>query len=308
MPDSDCRQQKMIRASRLSIFGNAFLSVLKIVVGIFAGSMAVVADGIDSLSDVLSSIITLITARIIARPPNSRHPYGYTRADTIASKLVAFMMFYAGSQLAMSTLHRLIENKPAEIPSITAIIVILISVAGKLFLAKYLGRTGKSIDSPMLLANARNMQNDVIISLSVLLGLLLMYVFKMPILDLITAFAVSLWIMYVSVKIFIASSRELMDSVEDPIIYKKIVDAVAKVNEAQNPHRIRARKMAHYFMIALDIEVDGETSIDEAHSICHQVEEQIRLAIPTTYDVVVHVEPKGDLNPKEVFGISGKDV
>lgn len=160
----------------------------------------------------------------------------------------------------------------------------------------------------MLRANGRNMQNDVIISASVLLGLVLTHVFHYPLLDVITALVVSLWIIFVAIRIIIASSRELMDGVEDQSIYASIVDAVGKVNGAGNPHRIRARKMAHYYMIALDIEVDGNKSLFEGHRIGHEVEDQIRKAIPSTYDVVVHVEPVGDLNPDEAFGVSHRDI
>lgn len=302
------RTRKIIKASQISIFGNLFLSLVKIVAGFLAGSMALVADGIDSASDILASMITLFTARIISRPPDIKYPYGYDKADTVASKLVAFVIFFAGAQLAISTSQRLLEGKQPEMPSIIAIIIVLISIVGKQLLAKYLKRTGDQIDSPMLRANARNMQNDVVISASVLVGLVLTHVLKMPIIDSITALFVSIWIMVVAIRIIITSSRELMDGVNDPTIYRTISDAVAKVPDAKNPHRIRARKMAHYYMIALDVEVDGRKTLYEGHAIGHQVESNIRELIPNTYDVVVHVEPTGDENPEEAYGISGKDM
>ena len=88
------RQKKIIKASNISLLGNASLAVIKIIAGYLSGSLAVVADGIDSLSDVFTSFITLFTAKIITRPPNRRHPYGYDKADTVASKLVAFVIFF----------------------------------------------------------------------------------------------------------------------------------------------------------------------------------------------------------------------
>ncbi|MDP2236721.1 MAG: cation diffusion facilitator family transporter [Bacteroidales bacterium] len=302
------RQKHISRASWISVVGNAFLSVAKIIVGLLAGSLAVVADGIDSFGDVFASLITLFTAKIITRPPNRRHPYGYDKADTVASKLVAFVIFFAGAQLAISTIQRLIEGGQSELSSPIAIWVVLVSIVGKQLLSRYLRRIGKNVDSPMLRANARNMENDVIISISVLVGLVLTHVLKMPVLDSITALAVSIWIIIVAIRLIITSSRELMDGVDDPTIYKTISEAVAKVPEVRNPHRIRARKMAHYYMIALDVEVDGRISLNEGHKLGHHVEDQIRLAIPSTYDVVVHVEPSGDNNPGEAYGISGKDV
>jgi cation diffusion facilitator family transporter len=302
------REQKIIRASWLSIIVNATLSVLKIVVGLLAGSMAVVADGIDSAGDILTSLITLVTAKIISRPPNMRHPYGYDKADTVASKLLAFIIFFAGSQLAISTFNRLLSGEANAVPSFIAAIAVVISVVGKIMLARYLNRVGKKIDSAMLRANGRNMQNDVVISISVLLGLIFTYVFDMPILDTLTAFLVSIWIMFVAVKIIITSSRELLDGVDNPEIYKTVTDAVSLVPEALNPHRIRIRKMAQYYVIALDIEIDGSKSLDEAHRIGHLVEDNIKKSIPNVYDILVHLEPVGVDNTDEVFGVSGKDL
>ncbi len=302
------RQRQIRRASYISVGVNLFLSVLKVVVGFLAGSLAVVADGVDSFTDVLASLITLFTAHIITKPPNKRHPYGYDKADTVASKLVAFVIFFAGAQLAITTISRLIGVEQPGMPSLVAMAVVVISIFGKQLLSQYLLHLGRRLDSPMLRANGRNMQNDVIISASVLLGLVLTHVFHYPLLDVITALVVSLWIIFVAIRIIIASSRELMDGVEDQSIYASIVEAVGKVNGAGNPHRIRARKMAHYYMIALDIEVDGNKSLFEGHRIGHEVEDQIRKAIPSTYDVVVHVEPVGDLNPDEAFGVSHRDI
>ncbi|HMM10603.1 MAG TPA: cation diffusion facilitator family transporter [Bacteroidales bacterium] len=302
------RQRQIKRASYISVGANLFLAVLKVVVGLLAGSMAVVADGVDSLSDVLASLITLFTSQIISKPPNKRHPYGYDKADTVASKLVAFVIFFAGAQLAIATIGRLFSDEQSDMPSLFALGIVIVSIFGKQLLSQYLLHLGRQIDSPMLRANGRNMQNDVIISASVLVGLVLTHVFRYPLLDLITALAVSVWIMFVAIRIIITSSRELMDGIEDQTIYSAIVEAVGKVAGAGNPHRIRARKMAHYYMIALDIEVDGNKSLFESHRIGHEVEAQIRKAIPSTYDVVVHVEPVGDLNPDEVFGVSHRDI
>jgi cation diffusion facilitator family transporter len=302
------REQKIIRASWLSIIVNATLSVLKIVVGLVAGSMAVVADGIDSAGDIFTSMITLVTAKIISRPPNIKHPYGYDKADTVASKLLAFIIFFAGAQLAISTFGRLMSGQANAVPSFIAVVVVVISVVGKIVLARYLNRVGKKIDSAMLRANGRNMQNDVVISISVLFGLIFTYMFDMPILDTLTAFLVSIWIMFIAVKIIISSSRELMDGVDNPEIYKTVTDAVSLVPEALNPHRIRIRKMAQYYVIALDIEIDGSKSLDEAHQIGHLVEDNIKKSIPNVYDILVHLEPVGVDNTNEVFGISGKDL
>jgi len=298
------REQKIIKASWIAVVGNAVLSILKIVIGITSNSFAVIADGIDSASDVLTSLITLFTAHIIGRPPDLKYPYGYNKADTIATKLLAFIIFFAGAQLAISTTEKLIYHTANEIPNSISIYVIIISILGKYALAYYLRKTGKSTDSQMLIANSKNMQNDVIISVAVLIGLVFTFVFKLSIIDLITAFAVSIYIMIIAFKIFMQTNIDLMDGINDSHIYKKIIYAAKTVNGVSNPHRIRVRKMAHQYIVAIDIEIDGHTSLHEAHKLSVLVEQAIKKAIPNTYDVLVHAEPIGNIEPDEVYGVS----
>jgi len=302
------REKKIIRASQISIAGNAFLSLLKIVVGLVAGSLAVMADGVDSASDIITSLITLYTAHIIARPPDSRFPYGYIKADTIATKILAFIIFFAGAQLAITSANRLIFPVDRVIPGSIAIYIIIVSIIGKYLLARYLRGVGKKVESAMLTANARNMQNDVIISFSVLTGLVFTFILKMPVIDVITALLVSVYIMVIAFRIFMQTNLEMMDGVENEDIYKKIIGAVLGIKGAYNPHRIRARKMAHLYVIALDVETDGEISLRKAHAISLNVEQAIKQAIPNVYDVLVHIEPKGNIEPDEVYGVSEKDL
>ncbi len=302
------REQRIITVSKVAVLGNVLLSVLKIVFGIIAGSLAVVADGIDSASDVLTSLITLFAAHIISRPPNLKYPYGYSRADTLSAKILAFIIFFAGAQLAIFSMSKLLHPEPREIPKTISLVVVVISIVTKQLLALYLKKTGKEEKSNMLIANAKNMQSDVVISASVLVGLIFTFILKIPILDVVTALFVSLWIMVVAIKIFFETTRELMDGVDDPEIYDKIINACRKVDDVSNPHRIRVRKMAHLYLIALDIEVPGNITLDEAHTKSRVVEHKIKKQIPNVYDIIIHVEPIENDEPDEVFGISEKEL
>lgn len=308
MPKLSTREQSIIKASRIAIWGNGILAVAKITVGILAGSMAVVADGIDSGSDILTSVITLITAHIISNPPDPKYPYGYKKADTVATKLLAFIIFFAGAQLAISTAGSLLHPAEKEIPGMIAIYVIVISIIGKQLLATYLKKVGRNVESTMLIANSKNMQSDVVISVSVLIGLTATFILKMPILDTITAFAVSIWIMFVAFKIFMETNRELMDGIEDTDIYRTIIDTVKQVEGAQNPHRIRVRKIANLCEVTLDVEVDGKLSLSEAHAITSCIESELKRKIPRIYDVMIHTEPIGNEEPDEVYGVSEKNI
>jgi cation diffusion facilitator family transporter len=302
------REKLIVRASWVSIGGNTLLSVLKIVIGFIAGSLAVVADGIDSASDIVVSIIILFTAHLVSRPPNLKYAYGYERADTIASKVMAFIIFFAGAQMAISTILRLIQDIPREIPSFLAVYVTVASIFGKLMLAWYQGLVGKKTGSLMLQANARNMLGDVIISVAVLVGLFFTFVLNMPLFDTITALAVSFWIMFVAYRIFRESSLELMDGVKDASVYERIFIAISKVEGASNPHRVRVRKIGHRYAVAVDVEIDGDIPVSKAHLLAHQVEEQIRTELVDVYDVLVHTEPVGDDATEEKFGISQENL
>ncbi len=295
-----------MRASWISTIGNAALSILKVTVGLFAGSLAVLSDGIDSATDVVISVIMIFTARIIHRPPNEKYVYGYEKAESIATKILSLVIFYAGVQMLFSSVRTIFSSEVMEMPGTIAIYVTLISIIGKLGLAWYQFRQGKKINSSLLTANAKNMRNDVIISAGVLLGLFFTFILKLPVLDSVTGLIVSVFIIKSSITIFLDSNVELMDGVKDVSVYNKIFEAVEQVPGASNPHRVRSRQIGGLYLIALDIEADGNITLNEAHNIAEEVDLSIRDAIENIYDIVVHVEPEGTCQDKEPFGISKK--
>jgi len=302
------REQQIIRASWWAITGNALLAFLKLAAGIISGSFAVIADGIDSVSDIVSSVVVLVAARIIAKPPNIKFPYGYKKADTVATKVLSFMIFFAGAQLAYSTVQLLIAGESMEIPGKLAIWVTVISIGGKLVLSLLLFRTGKKVESTMLIAIARNMRNDILLSVSVLASLIFTMILEEPIIDRIIALLISMFIMYEGFRIFMKSNIDLMDGIDNTELYKKLFESVHLVKGAHNPHRVRARKIGHYYMINLDVEVDPELSVKEAHDIAKNVEDSIKSNLRNIYDIMVHVEPLGNLEEDEKYGITETEI
>lgn len=298
------RSRTIKRASVIGIIGNTLLSAAKIVFGILSGSYAVISDGLDSASDVLTFAVTYYASCIISRPPNYKYPYGYQRAEAVASKVLSFIIFFVGAQLFYSSLMRIIHNEPHQIPSMAALYVTIASVLVKAGLYLYNSITGKRIKSGMLLANAKNMRNDILISGSVLVGLFFTYYLHLPLFDLLTALVISIWIMKDAFSIFMQSSVELMDGVEDASVYYQIFEAVEQTQGAYHPHRLRVRKHADQYVIALDIEVDPEIKIANAHKIAKQVEENIKQKVGKTFDVMVHTEPLGNIETDEQFGLS----
>lgn len=302
------KRKGIIYAAWVSIFGNAVLAVLKLVVGFISGSFAVVADGIDSSADIISSIVTLVAARVVRRPPNIKFPYGYVKADTVATKVLSMLIFLAGAQLAISTVGKLIEGGTDKIPAMIAIWVTLFSMAGKIGLSLYLKKTGKNESSDMMTTMGIHMRNDMLISSTVLLGLLATILFEVAIIDKIIALGISVFIMYEAIMIFLKSNTELMDGIQDSDLYDQLFESIRQVDGAHNPHRTRARKIGSRYMVNLDIEVDPEMKVRDAHDIAKEVEDKIKSDIENVYDVMVHVEPMGNLESDEKFGITENDV
>jgi cation diffusion facilitator family transporter len=292
-------------ASWVGILSNAGLAILKIVSGSVAGSLSVVADGVDSSGDVLISIMTLVIAYLLTRPPQLKFPYGYGKAESSATVALSFVIFFAGVQLGISSIKKLIDGGVSEMPGKLAIIAIVVSIITKIILARYQRYVGKKAKSSMLVANSKNMQGDVIISASVLVGLILTYTFKQPVLDSVVALFVSLWVIWVAVRIFIETNLVLMDGNIERKIYEQVFEITESVPEVRNPHRMRIRRVGHKLMINIDIELDSEMTLQHAHEISHIVEQNIREKIEDdVFDVIIHIEPYGDIIHEEEIGIS----
>lgn len=302
------RKKILLQTSWISIIGNAALSLLKVVVGFVSGSMAVLSDGLDSASDVVTSVIMLFTSSIVSRPPNSKYVYGREKAEHVASTILSFVIFFMGCQIVVTAGKQIVYGKATELPSMLAVWVTVASIAGKLILAWYQFYQGKRVDSSMLKANAINMRNDVIISVAVLVGLACTFLLDMPLLDPIIAALVGLYIIWSAVGIFRDANVALMDGVDDTSVYNEIIEAVECVPGAFNPHRIRSRQIGNMYSIVLDIEVDGELLLTEAHRIAQEVEDSIKRHIENVYDIVVHVEPKGNIHCAEKYGISRDEL
>ncbi len=302
------KEKILIKTSWISTIGNAVLCLAKIIIGLISGSLAVLSDGIDSATDVVISIVMIFTARIMNRPPSRKYVFGYEKAESIATKILSLVIFYAGVQMMISSIQQVFSSERTEMPAMIAIYVTVFSIFGKLGLAFYQMQQGKKINSSMLIANAQNMKNDVIISIGVLLGLFFTFMLRMPILDAVTGLIISLFIIKTSVSIFMDSNVELMDGVKDISVYEKIFEAVERVAGVSNPHRVRSRLIGNMYLIALDIEADGNITLLEAHDLAQEVENSIKERVENVYDIIVHVEPVGKCHVEEKFGIDRKMI
>lgn len=299
---------KLIKQSSwVGIIGNGILAVLKVVVGLISGSVAVIADGIDSASDIVGSIITYYASNVSERPPDKEHPWGHKRIEAIATKVIAILILFAGLQLVISTVSMLWKGEVREIPGYAAIVVTIISIIGKAGIAIYKFRVAGKTNSLMVKADAINMKNDIFLSLSVLVGLGLTYITNLPIIDTLVGVALGLWIIKSGAELSIESNTELMDSFENQELwYKKLFSIAEETDGVYNPHRARIRKLNNLYDIHLDIEVDAHLSIKQGHVIVQTLEENIKESFVDVFDIMIHIEPLGNEEDEE-FGLRPED-
>jgi cation diffusion facilitator family transporter len=295
-------------ASLIALGGNLALGALKIAAGLTANSLAVLGDGIDSLVDIGIALMALVVSWVVSRPADQGHPWGHGRAETVATALLAFLLFFAGAQLILNSAGQLLTGGVREIPGTAALVASLVSIAGKGLLALVQYRFGKKADSAMLRANAKNMGADVILSVGVFIGLGFSIGIGAAAVDSVTAILVGLWVIRSAVGIFIEANLELMDGSAGTEAYQAVFAAVHTVEGAGNPHRTRMRRIAGLWDIDIDIEVAADLTVSAAHRIATQVEEAIKARLEGIYDIVVHVEPAGDRRQGEGYGLSEREI
>jgi cation diffusion facilitator family transporter len=295
-------------ASLISVAGNAVLAISKIAVGLTAGSLSVLGDGLDSFSDVCISLITLAISIIITRPPDKEHPYGHFRAETIATAILAFIIFFIGGQLSLSTFEKILNHDYNTMPGAISVYVTIFSIFGKLILSWSQYRLGKKSGSAMILANSKNMLNDIITSSGVLVGLACIYFFSVPIIDRILAIIIGIWIMISAIRIFAGTINEIMEGETDMALYKLVFQEAKKIDNVFNPHRVRIRKLGAFYLIEMDVEVDENSKIKDAHDNITILENKLRSSIPYLYDIIIHVEPRGNVDQHERWGLKEQDI
>ncbi len=305
-------KSKIIRkASIVALLGNIFIFLIKLITAYFTSSLAILADAIDTGSDVGIAVMTLVVSFIIKLPSSKKYPYGRHRAETIASLILSLTIVTMGFQLFITSIKKLFSQNQVldDKFQLVAILVIITSVVFKFLLALNQFVLAKKANSAMILANAKNMTNDILLSSSVLIGISFSYYFHLIYLDLIVALIISLFILHSGFSLFWELNIELMDGNTNNILYKKLFNTVAEMKNVYNPHRARIRKMANLFDINLDIEVDANTTVYQAHKIAEELTSKIKQNIENVYDVVIHIEPHGTENDEgEGFGLCPQDV
>lgn len=273
----------------IGVYGNVLLTVVKALAGVLAGSSAMVADAIHSASDIFASIVVFFSLKIAKRPPDEGHPYGHGKAEAISTSVVSVLLIGAGIQIIWSSITTIINNT-AHTPGVLALYAAVISIVVKEAMFQYTYRVGKKINSPSTMANAWHHRSDAYSSVAALIGIggaRLGY----PILDPVAGAVVALFIIKVGIEIMKDAIRQIMDTVSEQDIIDRIKEVVMKVDGIVNVKRIRARQSGPYIIVDLNIYVDPNLNIKDAHEISLQAKKAVFKNISDTFDVMIHIDP-----------------
>lgn len=275
---------------------NAVLMVIKIAIGYYGHSDALVADGVHSLSDFATDLIVLVFVSIAYKGADSRHPYGHGKFETFASLLIALILLAVAVGIGISGVKTISAAMGGEIlprPDLWTLIVALISIGGKEYLFRYTIHVGKRIDSGALIANALHHRSDAISSIATLVGVSASYFLgeHWRILDPIASILIAVFIALSAVKIALPSINELLEKSLPPDKVMLAEQIIASVPGVKTFHRLRTRRNGHSSIIDCHIKVDPEINVAEGHEIATSVEKALRRDFGDDIITNIHVEP-----------------
>lgn len=166
------RDRVIVRTSLIGIGANVVLAALKAIAGLLAGSIAVVLDAVNNLSDAMSSIITIVGTKLASKEPDKKHPYGYGRIEYLSAAIISAIVLYAGITSLVESVKKIIHPEAADYSALT-LVILAASVAVKLLLGNYVKSVGEKVNSGSLVASGEDARNDAVLSLSVLASALL---------------------------------------------------------------------------------------------------------------------------------------
>jgi cation diffusion facilitator family transporter len=277
-------------AAGLSIGTVASLILLKVTVGIFSGSVSIIAQAVDSLLDLFASLVTFFGLRFAAKPADREHPFGHGKMESISGVVQGGLIFAAAAFILYQAITRIIGG--AAIEYVTAgIVVMAVCIVVNILISRHLLRVARKTDSAALEANARNLATDVYTALGVLAGLVAVRITGLNILDPIIAIAVVIFILKTAYDVIRKSFPHLID-VRLPADEEELIESTMRehMGELVGFHSLRTRKAGSERYIELHMIMARDASVERAHKLCDHLEEEIKSRLPHS-DVMIHVEP-----------------
>jgi cation diffusion facilitator family transporter len=281
---------KQIRfVTKLSILGNIVLSIVKVGVGLFVGSIALVADGIHSLSDMATDFAVLLGVYFGSRQPDERHPYGHGRIETFAAAFIALVLTAGGAAMIYYAAVDIAKGS-VRVARVAVLAVAIISIISKELLYRLTKRVAIKSHSSALYANAWHHRSDAFSSVAVLIGFVSLK-FGFGYGDQIAAVAVGLMIILVGARVAGDCVRELTESAVDSGTIEHIKDIINASPSIRQWHKLRSRMVGREVFLDLHILVDPGLDVASAHEIAEGLENALHEQISRPVNVTVHVEP-----------------
>lgn len=277
------------RTTLVSVVVNIVLSALQIVTGWLSGSQALIADGIHSLSDLVSDFVVLFAGHHSKAEPDADHHYGHYRYENAASLVLGVLLLAVGVGMLWSAINKMIHPSALVQVSSIALWVALIALVAKEVLFRYMLAVAQRIRSSMLIANAWHARSDAASSLVVALGIggsLLGY----PLLDPIAALVVGLMVAKMGFSFAWNSLHDLMDRAADIEEIEKIRTTILATPGIQGLHDLRTRKTGDLIIVDVHLEIRGDITVAEGHDIAVNARKNVMASLPVL-DVMTHVDP-----------------
>ncbi len=296
MENNLIRSQEGKRITLVGFWFNALLTALKIIAGILGRSGAMLADGVHSLSDLLSDFVVLIGLKLTEKPEDDCHNYGHGKYETIATIVIGVFLFIVGFEILKSGVSNIlivIRGGSLSKPGFIALIAAGVSIAVKECLYRYTLRAGREIDSPVVIANAWHHRSDAFSSIGTLIGISGAIILgeNWTVLDPIASVVVSIFIFKVGISIVKPSVDELLEGSLSKEERSEIIKIVNNSIDVKSYHKLRTRKIGTKKAIEMHIIVEKTLSVILAHNIATDMEMKIRNICGKLSMITIHVEP-----------------
>jgi cation diffusion facilitator family transporter len=281
------------RAGYVGAAINVFQTVIKISFGILGQSAALIADGIHSLSDLLSDLLVIIAVKLGSREADYEHPYGHRRFETIATVILGVSLVVIGGGITWSVMNRMAHPEHLPVPNLIGMGIAALSIFINEGLYQYTKRIARKTRSKLLLANAWHQRSDAISSIVVLFGIGAV-ILGYPLADAIAAIVVALMVAKIGLNLVLESIKELVDTSLPPKLVAEIRKAIMSIDGVEGIHLLRTRQMGEDALIDAHIIVDPRITVSEGHSIGDTVRDELISRFDDIMDVLVHVDPEDD--------------
>ena len=287
------RLERSLRVTFVGLLVNAALAAGKVAAGIIGHSQALVADGVESAADLVSSLVVWRGVTVAAAPADKEHPYGHGKAEPLAAAVVASVLMAAAVLIVIGAVRDIL--RPHLVPAPFTLVVLVVVVVIKEVLFRFVHRTGAELESSALSAEAWHHRSDAITSFFAFVGISIALIggkgYESA--DDYAAILAAGVIAYNGWRLFRPAMDELMDVAPDREFVEKIRSIAAQTPEVVAVEKCLVRKSGNEYLVDMHIEVRPEMTVDRAHGVAHQVKDEIRRQVPAVRDVLVHVEPAG---------------